>query len=202
MSNNEATALRFFEVKQVPCQCNVKKYDALMEMPALKRSGLYKRFVVARGNDCGYPTFQGLLLCTKEAPLEQEFASMRLYCSVDEILPWLDTSLSIGSGPTFSLEGTLETVLKDGTAGPTLKVMIPNLSIEYWSEDQDYSFEAPQDFVMPSVTVRQAVKFWRRSRNSKVGLCETETKIEFWVDDYNGSAKVSFDGEVCSTERL
>lgn len=153
MPNNGATALRFFEVKQVPCQRNVEKYDALMKKPAFKRSGSYKRFFVTRGNDCGYPAFRGLLFCAREVPLEQEFASMRLYCSVDEILPWLDTLLSIGSGPTFSLEGTLETVLKNGTAGPTLEVMIPDLSIKNWSEDPDHPFEAPQDFVSTSITI-------------------------------------------------
>ena len=74
MPNNGATALRFFEVKQVPCQRNVGKYDALMEMLALERSGSYEQFVVARGNDCGYPAFRGLLFCAREVPLEQEFA--------------------------------------------------------------------------------------------------------------------------------
>ena len=197
MPNNGATALRFFEVKQVPCQRNVEEYDALMKMLALKRFGSYERFVVARGNDCEFPAFQGLLLCAGEVPLEQEFASMRLYCSVDEILPWLDTSLSIGSGPTFSLEGTLETVLKNGTAGPTLKVIIPNLFIKYRSEDPDRPLEAPQDFVSNSITIQQTAKFVRKSRNGKVGLCESEAKIELWVDDYNGSAKASFYGEVC-----
>lgn len=202
MPNNGATALRFFEVEQVPCQRNVKKYDSLMEMPALKRFGSYEQFVVARGNDCGYSTFRGLLFCAKEAPLEQEFASMRLYCSVNEILPWLDTSLSIGSGLTFSLEGTLETVLKNGTAGPTLEVRIPGLSIEYWSEDPDHPLEAPQDFVSNSITIQQAAKFARKLRNDKVGLCKPGAKIELWVDDYNGSAKASFYGEVCPPEKL
>ena len=202
MPNNGATALRFFEVKQVPCQRNVEEYDALMKMLALKRSGSYKQFFVAQGNDCGCPAFRGLLFCAREVPLEQEFASMRLYCSVDGILPWLDTSLSIGSGPTFSLEGTLETVLKNGTAGPTLKVMIPNLSIKYRSEDPDHHFEAPQDFVSTSITIQQAAKFVRKLRNDKVGLCESVAKIELWVDDYNGPAKVSFYGEVCPPEKL
>ena len=197
MPNNGATALRFFEVKQVPCQRNVEEYDALMKMLALKRFGSYERFVVARGNDCEFPAFQGLLLCAGEVPLEQEFASMRLYCSVDEILPWLDTSLSIGSGPTFSLEGTLETVLKNGTAGPTLKVIIPNLFIKYRSEDPDRPLEAPQDFVSNSITIQQTAKSVRKLRNGKVGLCKPGAKIELWVDDYNGSAKASFYGEVC-----
>ena len=202
MPNNGATALRFFEVKQDPYRRNVEKHDALMKMPALKRSGPYEQFVVARGNDCGYPASQGLLLCAKEAPLEQEFASMRLYCSVDEILPWLDTSLSIGPGPTFSLEGTLETVLKNSNAGPTLEVRIPNLSIEYWSEDPDHPLEAPQDFVSNSITIQQTAKSVRRLRNGKVGLCKPGAKIELWVDDYNGPAKASFYGEVCPPEKL
>ncbi len=202
MPNNGATVLRFFEVEQVPCQRNVERYDALMEMLALERSGSYEKFVVARGNDCGYPVFRGLLLCAREVPLGQEFASMRLHCSVDEILPWLDTSLSIGSGPTFSLEGTLETVLKNGAAGPKLKVMIPNLSINYRSEDPDHPFEAPQDFVSTGIIIQQAAEFVGKLRDDEVGRCESEAEIEFWVDDCSGSAKVSFCGDVCPAEKL
>ena len=201
MTSDEATTLRFWEVEQVPCPRSKAIYDALMRTAAIKRSESYKRFVIARGNGCEYSAYQGLLLLAEEVPLEQEFICMRLNCSTDEILPWLDVSCGIGPGPTFSLKGTLETVLKDGTPGPVLKVTIPGLSID-WSEDQDHPFEAPQDFVMPSVTVRQTVEFWRRLRNGRVGLCETETEIELWADNYHGPANVYFYGEVCPPKKL